>query len=49
MVFFVVTVFRGSTVPGVNLPDVKKPFIALKDNQKHKPLKVSNHTGRSNI
>ncbi len=46
IVFFVVTVFRGSTVPGVNLPEVKKPFRALKDNQKHKTAKGSNqHPG----
>jgi peptidoglycan-N-acetylglucosamine deacetylase len=36
IVFFVVTVFRGSSVPGVDLPEVKKPYHALKDNQKHK-------------
>ncbi len=42
IVFFVVTVFRGSSVPGVDLPEVKKPYHALKDNQKHKPQRGSN-------
>src|SRR5215472_13982743 len=36
IVLFVVTIFLGSTVPGVSLPEVKKPYHALKDNQKHK-------------
>jgi cellulose synthase/poly-beta-1,6-N-acetylglucosamine synthase-like glycosyltransferase/peptidoglycan/xylan/chitin deacetylase (PgdA/CDA1 family) len=38
VVFFVITVVRGSSVPGMNLPDVKKPYHALKDNQKHKTV-----------
>jgi cellulose synthase/poly-beta-1,6-N-acetylglucosamine synthase-like glycosyltransferase/peptidoglycan/xylan/chitin deacetylase (PgdA/CDA1 family)/spore germination protein YaaH len=42
MVLFVVTVFLGSTVPGVSLPEVKKPYHALKDNLKHKPTRGSN-------
>ncbi len=37
VVFFVATVIRGSAVPGVNLPAVKKPYHALKESQKHKP------------
>src|ERR1039457_3198804 len=42
VLFFVVTVFRGSSVPGVSLPDVKKPYHALKDNQKRKTVRGSN-------
>jgi cellulose synthase/poly-beta-1,6-N-acetylglucosamine synthase-like glycosyltransferase/peptidoglycan/xylan/chitin deacetylase (PgdA/CDA1 family) len=37
VVLFVVSVIRGSTVPGVALPEVKRPYHALKDNQKRKP------------
>ncbi len=37
VVFFVVTVIRGSSVPGVPLPAVKKPYHALKESQKRKP------------
>jgi len=37
--FFVATIFRGSSVPGVSLPDVKKPYHALKDSQKRKTLR----------
>ena len=40
--FFVVTVFRGSSVPGVNLPDVKKPYHAVKEPQKRKTVRGSN-------
>ena len=36
-VFFVASIIRGSSVPGVALPQVKKPYHALKDNQKRKP------------
>ncbi len=36
VVFFVVTIFRGSSVPGVSLPDVKKPYHAVKEPQKRK-------------
>ena len=36
VIFFAVTVIRGSSVPAVSLPDVKKPYHALKDNQKRK-------------
>src|SRR5215469_14149864 len=39
---FVVTIFLGSTVPGVSLPEVKKPYHPLKDNQKHKAARGSN-------
>ena len=42
VVFFVVTIFRGSSVPGVSLPDVKKPYHALKDTQKRKTLRGAN-------
>ncbi len=37
VVFFVVSIIRGSSVPGVALPEVKKPYHALKDSQKRKP------------
>jgi cellulose synthase/poly-beta-1,6-N-acetylglucosamine synthase-like glycosyltransferase/spore germination protein YaaH/peptidoglycan/xylan/chitin deacetylase (PgdA/CDA1 family) len=37
LVLFVVSVLRGSSVPGVALPEVKKPYHALKQDQKHKP------------
>jgi cellulose synthase/poly-beta-1,6-N-acetylglucosamine synthase-like glycosyltransferase/peptidoglycan/xylan/chitin deacetylase (PgdA/CDA1 family) len=42
VVFFVVTVFRGSSVPGVSLPDVKKAFHPIKEPQKRKTLRGSN-------
>jgi cellulose synthase/poly-beta-1,6-N-acetylglucosamine synthase-like glycosyltransferase/peptidoglycan/xylan/chitin deacetylase (PgdA/CDA1 family) len=35
-VFFVASVIRGASVPGVALPEVKKPYHALKENQKQK-------------
>ena len=38
VVFFVITIFRGSSVPGVSLPEVKKPYHALKESQKRKAL-----------
>ncbi len=37
VVFFVATIIRGSTVPSVPLPLVKKPYHALKESQKRKP------------
>ena len=37
VVFFVATIIRGSSVPGVPLPGVKKPYHALKESQKRKP------------
>ena len=40
--FFVFTIVRGSSVPGVSLPDVKKPYHPLKDSQKHKTQRGSN-------
>jgi cellulose synthase/poly-beta-1,6-N-acetylglucosamine synthase-like glycosyltransferase/peptidoglycan/xylan/chitin deacetylase (PgdA/CDA1 family) len=40
--FFVITVVRGSSVPGMNLPDVKKPYHPLKDNLKRKPVRGTN-------
>src|SRR5271166_1009716 len=39
VVFFVVSIIRGSSVPGLALPGIKKPYHALKDNQKRKPPK----------
>jgi peptidoglycan-N-acetylglucosamine deacetylase len=44
VVFFVATVIRGSSVPGVVLPLVKRPYHALKESQKHKPpLRPNTH------
>ena len=40
--FFVVTVIRGSSVPGVSLPQAKKPYHPIKEAQKHKPQRGSN-------
>ncbi|MDR3749823.1 MAG: glycosyltransferase [Acidobacteriota bacterium] len=40
--FFVVTIIRGSSVPGLALPGVKKPYHALKDNQKRKQVRQPN-------
>ncbi len=42
VVFFVVSIIRGSSVPGVTLPGIKKPYHALKDNQKRKPTRAQN-------
>jgi cellulose synthase/poly-beta-1,6-N-acetylglucosamine synthase-like glycosyltransferase/peptidoglycan/xylan/chitin deacetylase (PgdA/CDA1 family) len=42
VIFFVVSIIRGSSVPGLALPDVKRPYHALKDNQKHKPARRPN-------
>ena len=42
VVFFAVTVFRESSVPGVNLPEVKKPYHPLKDALKRKTVHGSN-------
>ena len=42
VVLFVVSVLRGSSVPGVALPDLKRPYHALKDNQKRKPPRRQN-------
>jgi len=42
VIFFVVTILRGSSVPGVTLPEIKKPYHALKDNQKRKPTRAQN-------
>ena len=41
-VFFVASVIRGSSVPGVSLPEVKKPYHALKENQKRKLQRHAN-------
>ncbi len=41
-VFFVASVIRGSAVPGVSLPEVKKPYHALKENQKRKLQRRAN-------
>jgi cellulose synthase/poly-beta-1,6-N-acetylglucosamine synthase-like glycosyltransferase/spore germination protein YaaH/peptidoglycan/xylan/chitin deacetylase (PgdA/CDA1 family) len=40
--FFIATVIRGSSVPGVTLPGIKKPYHALKENQKRKPTRAQN-------
>jgi len=42
VILFVATVIRGSSVPSLNLPEVKKPYHALKDNQKRKPQRHAN-------
>ncbi len=42
VVFFVASIILGSGVPGVSLPEVKKPYHALKENQKRKPLSKAN-------
>ncbi|MFZ0704428.1 MAG: polysaccharide deacetylase family protein [Candidatus Korobacteraceae bacterium] len=41
-VFFVLSIVRGSSVPGVPLPDLKKPYHALKESQKRKPIRHAN-------
>ncbi len=44
LVLFVLSVLRGSSVPGVALPEVKKPYHALKPDQKRKPpRRVNTH------
>src|SRR3974390_1243981 len=42
VMFFVFTIFRGSSVLGVSLPEVKKPYHPLQDQQKRKPLRGPN-------
>jgi len=42
VIFFITTIIRGSSVPGVALPEIKKPYHALKDNQKRKPTRSQN-------
>jgi cellulose synthase/poly-beta-1,6-N-acetylglucosamine synthase-like glycosyltransferase/peptidoglycan/xylan/chitin deacetylase (PgdA/CDA1 family) len=42
VMFFIATIIRGSSVPGVALPGIKKPYHALKDNQKHKVTRSQN-------
>lgn len=42
VVFFIATVMRSSSIPGVSLPEIKKPYHALKDNQKRKPPRRAN-------
>ncbi len=42
VIFFVVSIIRGSSVPGLALPGIKKPYHALKDNQKRKPTRAQN-------
>ena len=46
VVFFIATIIRGSSVPGVSLPEIKKPYHALKDNQKRKPTRARIPTAR---
>ncbi len=44
VVLFVISVLRGSSVPGVALPEVKKPYHALKAEQKRKlPRRLNTH------
>jgi len=44
VVLFVVSILRGSSVPGVALPEVKKPYRALKPDQKRKrPRHLNTH------
>jgi peptidoglycan-N-acetylglucosamine deacetylase len=40
--FFIASVIRGSSVPGVTLPGIRKPYHALKENQKRKPTRAQN-------
>ncbi len=40
--FFVASIIRGSSVPTVSLPEVKKPYHALKESQKRKPVRHAN-------
>src|SRR5271169_2703712 len=40
--FFITTIIRGSSVPGISLPGIRKPYHALKDNQKRKPTHSQN-------
>ena len=42
LAIFIATIIRGSSVPAVALPEIKKPYHALKDNQKRKPTKAQN-------
>lgn len=42
LAFFIVTIVRGSSVPGLALPEIKKPYHALKDNQKRKQQRQPN-------
>jgi len=44
IVLFALSVFRGSAVPGLALPEVKKPYHALKADQKRKtPRRQNTH------
>src|SRR5437868_6708333 len=42
VIFFVATVLRSTSVPTVPLPDIKRGYHSLKDNQKHKPPRRAN-------
>ncbi len=42
LAIFIATIIRGSSVPAVALPEIRKPYHALKDNQKRKPTKAQN-------
>jgi len=42
VMFFIATIIRGSSVPGVALPGIKKPYHALKENQKRKVTRSQN-------
>jgi peptidoglycan-N-acetylglucosamine deacetylase len=41
-IFFVAGIIRGSSVPTVALPEVKKPYHALKESQKRKQVRHAN-------
>jgi peptidoglycan-N-acetylglucosamine deacetylase len=42
VIFFITTILRGSSVPSVALPEIKRPYHAVKDNQKRKPTRSQN-------
>jgi cellulose synthase/poly-beta-1,6-N-acetylglucosamine synthase-like glycosyltransferase/spore germination protein YaaH/peptidoglycan/xylan/chitin deacetylase (PgdA/CDA1 family) len=41
IIFFVLSIFQGSTVPGVNLPEVKRPYHALPEALKRKASRAT--------
>jgi cellulose synthase/poly-beta-1,6-N-acetylglucosamine synthase-like glycosyltransferase/peptidoglycan/xylan/chitin deacetylase (PgdA/CDA1 family) len=41
IIFFVLSIFQGSTVPGVNLPEVKRPYHPLPDALKRKASRAT--------
>src|ERR1700759_316736 len=46
IVLFVFSIVRGSSVPGFTLPEVKRPYHALKDTQKRKQQPHRQNTHR---